>query len=334
MIPPLYLISSIDEYVRSDLQGLRDWYFSCLRYSTIGVALGVVLEEAESYPFRKQSLNRYGAMVVRHRLVSWVRKIEKIGWGLIIFGVIGEGVFESLVSRTDGLIQTFNDISLADTQRQTSEANVRVASAELAAESTKVIAMGYKAQIEDANARVKTAEAASKEAVAKVSTADARIAEAQQDAAAANRTAEHERLLRMQLESVVVARDLNGQQLNRLVASWRPFAGRTVVIRSLMNDADGTRLALLIRGALQTAGVRVDDAGIGRLMAIGMPMIGVSVDGPVAQEDLVIALRNGLLGEHILQPPPGPPAAPGETVGVTVGLKPLVAPGAPEPPGR
>jgi hypothetical protein len=102
MAAPSELVGAIDELARNDLQGSRDWYFGWLRISTTVVAVGVILEEADEFPFRKHRfvISR-GDLVPRYRLIHCLKWIAKIGWFLIIVGVIGEGIFESFVSKTD-----------------------------------------------------------------------------------------------------------------------------------------------------------------------------------------------------------------------------------------
>lgn len=275
------------------------------------------------------SLLFFGILLVigiigEYRVPWWSTRLKYFE-ALVVIGVAGELIADGGVFATSRRLQAISDREVADV-------NVEARKATEQASIADATAKGYQAQIEEYKSRVKIAEASVKHAVADVELAkatvkgaDARIEEARRDAALANRTAEHERLLRAQLETIVLARDLNEQQINRLVTSWRPFAGRAVTVRSL-NDADAARLAMLIRGALQTAGITAEDGGIGRLMVVGMPWTGLSVDGPQAQQDLVLALRDSLLREHILQVPPGPPAQAGDPVTITVGVKPLAVP--------
>jgi hypothetical protein len=99
-------IPALDELVRIDLQRLRDSYFWWLIVCTAVVAVGVVLEEAE-YIFHflvKPRLDiSTGMYVPPYRRVAALKWVTKLGWILIVVGVVGEGVFESLVSRADRL---------------------------------------------------------------------------------------------------------------------------------------------------------------------------------------------------------------------------------------
>lgn len=49
--------------------------------------------------------------------MPWVKMLGLIGWILVVGGVAGECVFEGYLSVTDGQIQTFDEILLADAQR-------------------------------------------------------------------------------------------------------------------------------------------------------------------------------------------------------------------------
>src|ERR1035441_10246200 len=61
-------------------------------------------------------------LVPKHRLDSWVTALSRIGWVLIILGVAGEGAYESLTSRADGLLQEFSNTLLAAAQREAADA--------------------------------------------------------------------------------------------------------------------------------------------------------------------------------------------------------------------
>src|SRR5206468_7842040 len=76
---PSAITRSLDELVRSDFQSLRDSYFTWLLICTAIVAAGVVLEEFDDWELISNLLRK---------------RLAKLGWLLIVLGVIGEGVFE------------------------------------------------------------------------------------------------------------------------------------------------------------------------------------------------------------------------------------------------
>ncbi len=122
---------SLDELIRSDLIGWHGFFFTCLFVSTIAVFLGVLIEGLEFFESKLKSRSLTidtltGTFRTRHRvltLISFLRTAVWIGWAFVLVGVIGEGIFEGFLFRSDGLIQTFDNIRLIDTQSRTAEAN-------------------------------------------------------------------------------------------------------------------------------------------------------------------------------------------------------------------
>jgi hypothetical protein len=51
-------------------------------------------------------------------LISWKKRIAKLGWLLIVVGVLGEGIYEYSPSIADGVLEEFNDIVLTDAQKE------------------------------------------------------------------------------------------------------------------------------------------------------------------------------------------------------------------------
>src|SRR5947209_3112133 len=108
----------LDNLVGTNLQELRDSYFHWLLFFTGVVAMGVVLEETESLPFTKARFDpSIGLPVPRCGLISWMRWFTRIGWVMIVTGVIGEGTVEALISKADGLLQSFNNSLVSEAQK-------------------------------------------------------------------------------------------------------------------------------------------------------------------------------------------------------------------------
>jgi ABC-type uncharacterized transport system ATPase subunit len=126
------VVPSMDELIRIDLQNLRDLYFWWLLFCTGVVALGVLLEETEdllSSRLKSRLDPSKGVFVPPFRLLSAIKLATKLGWILIIAGVVGEGVSEALVSKVDGLLTTFNTTLLSDAAKRSSDADVQAAEA-------------------------------------------------------------------------------------------------------------------------------------------------------------------------------------------------------------
>lgn len=109
------LIGDLDNRIRLDLQHIGNSFFFWVWLSAIVVAVGCAMEGPElfhelwpkTFPFFSG---------------RWVKKIALIGWLLVVLGVAAEGVFEALDHQAEGILQTFNEILLADAQIQAGNA--------------------------------------------------------------------------------------------------------------------------------------------------------------------------------------------------------------------
>jgi hypothetical protein len=118
----------LDELVRVGHQDLRDGFFKGLLIFTAIVAIGVLLEFVEHLPIRKTYFSS-GRLVVRYSLTRWIKRFSWISTIVVVIGVGAEGIFEGLTSRADGILQDFNQILLADAERQASIADERAITA-------------------------------------------------------------------------------------------------------------------------------------------------------------------------------------------------------------
>ncbi len=117
------LLASASGSLRSDLTQVRDCFFWLLLACTAIVAVGVVLEEAESwFPSGKPRLDSIRGIPISPPLIKWKKALVRLGWKLLIIGVIGEGVFEGFTSWADGTLQDFNNTLLAITTEQAGNA--------------------------------------------------------------------------------------------------------------------------------------------------------------------------------------------------------------------
>jgi hypothetical protein len=124
-------LQGIDESIRTGLESTRDGFFFWLVFSSFVVAAGLVLEAPELFHeirnlSRPESIPR-----------PWKKVVGFVGWVLIVAGCLGEGIAESLTSKVDGLLQSFNDILLADSFRQSSTAYTQAQYAERSAANAK-----------------------------------------------------------------------------------------------------------------------------------------------------------------------------------------------------
>ena len=94
------LVSELGEAVRNDLEAINTGYFHKLVICTAVVLVGVALEEFDSLPLGRFSRSRLnlatGVFMRLYGLLAWKKKLAKLGWILIVVGVLGEGISEYL----------------------------------------------------------------------------------------------------------------------------------------------------------------------------------------------------------------------------------------------
>jgi hypothetical protein len=258
---------ALDEAIRTSDQKFRNGFFTGLLVCTAIVLIGVILEEAEIFPL---PIRRYwidletGLTVRNHRLDRWLERAARIGWLLIIFGVLGEGLFEELASRADAILQNFDEIIVSDTQRETALAEERAADAKAGN-----VALGIELE-----------------------TAKGDVAKATKNAAVATIAAERERIERLKLEKQIAPRRLTENQKLGLLLICRRFRYRSVKVVSYALDTDGGVLAKQIAQSLNCRpGLSVED-DTASMMPVGGFITGIKVDG--TDNALVSALRDEL----------------------------------------
>jgi hypothetical protein len=227
------IIASLDEGVRQYLLDGRDEYFNLLLLSTVIVAVGIVMEGPEVVHDTKEEILRYlfrsksalkvdgptGLPIYEHRL-NWMKLTASLGWLLIVIGVSGEFVLDSLVSQSDSQVQTFNNII---TKFGVAEANLR-------AEEARATASGFEGQIAASNkeAKLATARARSAEALAKryelqIATFETRAKEAEARAEGARSLAAADNLARVKIEDRLAGWRLSPEAWGRLRLRIEPF---------------------------------------------------------------------------------------------------------------
>jgi hypothetical protein len=214
------------------------------------------------------------------------------GWLLVVAGVLGEGVFEGAVSKADGLLQTFDDMLLADAQTQAAVAYERAGNA-----------IQRTTDVRNENLRL----AIDLEAEKRKTTAAVE---------AGMRALESEKTKRLGLAASLIPRRMDKQAL--VVASLKGTEG-TSVLFELLHDRESIRAAQLIHSVLMSAGWKIywrfveDEEQLMDGVVIGVgahataPDSIVRVRPPVVETrnkielatDVAWTLRNGLVANEI-----------------------------------
>jgi hypothetical protein len=228
------IVQALDELIRADLQNCRDSYFWWLIFSALVVAIGVILEGPEVIyetvgmcrrRFIKQESERE-----RHT-PDWITLLALLGWILVALGVAGEGIAEGYVSWADGTLQTFNDILLTETRKDT----------------------GF--------------------ALERASQNEREAAQLRKEAARLNAAAEHEGMLRVELEGKVAWRRLSKANQAILTRSMSPFKGVYAAVP--YSDLEGFSFASDIALSLRAAHLQVFSPGwsmFGRVPSLNGPI--------------------------------------------------------------
>jgi hypothetical protein len=158
------IIDALDKSIREELQKTSHFFFLWVLISAFVVGAGVALEGPEllheMWPRLFTCFTRGSVTRIR----TFKRVIKKIGfwgWLLVVVGILGEGIFEALQNRAEGQLQTFNDILLADAQRNAG--NARASAIDAANASSRADSESEKATASSANAMA-LAQGARKEA--------------------------------------------------------------------------------------------------------------------------------------------------------------------------
>jgi hypothetical protein len=151
--------SSVHASLRDELTQIRDCFFFLLLACTVLVALGVALEEADNWlPSGRTRLNMLNGTFSPSPWVEWKRRLSRLGWILILLGVVGEGLFEGATSWTDSKLQDWSNTLLLNTEALTGNAAKSAKIAHEEVNAVKGIADAAKKDAEEALVKAKAAE--------------------------------------------------------------------------------------------------------------------------------------------------------------------------------
>jgi hypothetical protein len=117
-------LKGVDELIHAGFEAYRASCFNWLLGATAVVAIGLVFEGPE-LTHEITSIVRHWRFTRRFRFSlpeahapEWAKLLAFVGWLLIVMGVAGEYVADSFVSKADGYVQTFDEIVLANAQKE------------------------------------------------------------------------------------------------------------------------------------------------------------------------------------------------------------------------
>ena len=252
--------SPVVDSIRSSLEEKEGFWFSCLLIASAGVAIGCVLEIPETWSDLKEWSNRRKDGT--NPLPGWRVPMAAIGLLLVILGVVGEGVFEALVSINETKLRAHDELVLADTVIQAGDAKTSAIGAANAATGAQV--SSQKAQDASAAAIVasKNAMGLATDARKEADSYARDIAAAKQEAAnAVSKLADAEQRLaestrreaeaEAKLSAIKTPRSITSTK--DVVAALKPFGGTEYTVSSFQDD-ESLQLLKKIVGLLHEAG--------------------------------------------------------------------------------
>jgi len=227
------------------------------------VAVGCIFEIGETWTdLRRWIRLKKGLEVSEENPTSWIVPIGAIGLLLVILGVVGEGVFEGLVSKTDTALRAHDEQILGDTESKFGQVKDSAEAAARAADQAKSSASTADVSAKEASSR-------SGEAVTSAGTAIALAKDARQEAdsfekdiASANKTAiEAEKHLaealreaaQAEAELKIIKSPRSLVNVPALVAALKPYKGTEYTLE-VFGDSDALQLTKEIGDALESAG--------------------------------------------------------------------------------
>lgn len=278
-------INAMDNGIRDDLQAFSQSLFAGVVWSAIVVVIGVAMEGPEIlhelWP-RTFTFFATGSLGRIRRVGRWLKLIGFVGWMLVVVGVAGEGIFEMLQNRAEGQLQTFNDILLADAQRNAGSA--RSSAVEAANAASRADSESDKATQASASAMALAGGLTDKITSANEKAADAvsRLAGAEQQLAdATRREASAEEKLRW-LKTPRTLR--NASALSSLL---KQFEGTEYSFPTCFAEDESISLLKQIDAALHAAGWK-------RVAPSPVPMISMNVFGDKPDERVGLGTLTGV----------------------------------------
>jgi hypothetical protein len=261
--------------LRDEIDQVRSCWFHLLLLSTLIVAVGVAVEGIEHLmsagkPYVDAESGDFQA-APRTKLR---KQLERLGWLLVVVGVIGEGIFEAATSSVDDMLQGFNSTMLALATEQAGGAAKSAARAKASADAAGVVAG-------DALSKSKTANDAAGKALnsSKAATEAASKAQEQVDIVA-ERAVEIDKDL-WQTQYFLSARSLI--DAHTLVGTLKKFKGKNVDLMSVVGDPEGYFLCNSLLFAAQSAEMKPID-NCGKRSPSPPNQTGIFVYGPDAQD--------------------------------------------------
>jgi hypothetical protein len=180
-----------------------------------------------------------------------IKRVAKLGWILIVVGVMGEGAFEVLVSRADNGLHQFDEAVLNEARREAGDAATSAKIAREEADAASAEAETAKTAGGIAVSKSDRANAVAGKALGTSKTATNAASEVREKVEAVAEQADDIDRKLWQTEYLVSSRSLRNKEL--LITTLRRFNRKKVVLKSFIGDAEGWDLCNSLFNAAATA---------------------------------------------------------------------------------
>ena len=116
-IPAPDTLKGVDDLIRSGFEQFSELWFRRLLEATALVAIGLLFELLEIWHESVEAIKELLDCGPEKRIKPWAKLFGTLGWILIVGGVCGEFWAESVTSKADGFIRKFDEILLAEANR-------------------------------------------------------------------------------------------------------------------------------------------------------------------------------------------------------------------------
>jgi hypothetical protein len=285
--------------VRKSLESASSRWFQWLVISSIVVGIGVCFEWWEAtITLKKWYRHLKGLPVPPDDEKSWAIPLSYLGLLLVVFGVMGEGIFEFLSANVETLLRSHDEQILGATESKFGQLKDSAEAATKAAGKAEDSAT--KADLSADDASVKSGEAVISAGNATTLAKDARreADSFEKDIASANTTAtEAEKHLadalretakaEAELTSIRSPRSIINKSV--LIAALTPFKGTEYTLNAFL-DEESDQFSIIFAGVLKEAGwIRKQPAGIN----LGVPAMKLTFEQGI-QEIVPSCVETGI----------------------------------------
>lgn len=259
--PALMIVAS--DSMRGDIENVRSVFFDLLVVCSFIVVVGVVVEGIEHLlSTGKPYVDEESGVFNATPLIEWHKKLERLGWLLVIVGVLGEGIFEVYTSSADSILQEFNNTLLAMATAQAGNAAKSAKTARDEADAATISAREARKQSD-------AAAATAGKALASAATAQRRIGELNGQLVATKKQLDAVDAQRAEMQRSMT--DMAICTAPRVFDGWsvgeksfadplKPFSRHAIV--EFIVDPEAYRAARHLAGAFKAAGWSVELAAL------------------------------------------------------------------------